>query len=377
MVFEQARYEKEFIRPLRSQKGPLTDDDLLRRYDIDPGLKDAAALQAHLRKLRTYWNQTASGPDNRAQVCKRLLAADEELKKRPDVRLDDPIWWATQRQARADRARQVIDQLAKDLKQAFGSLRHVTRAQVNGVAKQYPALDPQDVDAAVRQAGLRILDVVNLPESSGLDRAAYRALGQHLREVGALTVVQLLHPDLKGPFALVQNFAVNGRPDLRLDGPTLAQRIKEADTAADSPTLRARRAALRLLQTGVGSGADLRVVALFQVVEQLLESRGDNLVDAFLIRAATRLGLTQEDAELVVASLPSGRTGGSAAAVSIRDLLASGQLRAAQAALGQVAANDAERPEIVAEIGRLEAKLAGLLKDADVALSITGPRSVS
>jgi hypothetical protein len=368
MVFEQSRYEEDVIKPMRSRKGPLTDDDLLRRYAIEPDLTDPADLKTHLRKLRTYWNQTASLPTGPGQVCKRLMAADEDLKKRPDVRLDDPAWWARLRQSRTDRARQAVDVLAAELTDAFGSLRHVTRAQVNGVAKQHPALDPQDIEAAVRQAGLRVLDVVDLPESSGLDRAAYRALGQALREIDVPTVVQLLHPNLNRPYALVQAFAVNGRPELRLDRTTLQDRIKEADTAADSPALRARRAALRLLQTGLGSGADLRTVALFQVVEQLVESRGDNLVDAFLIRVATRLGLTQEDAELVVASLPTGQTGGSSGAIAVRDMLASGQLRAAQGALGQLAANDPERTEIVAEIGRLEAKLATLLSDAEEAV---------
>ncbi|MGA5301109.1 hypothetical protein ACPCHT_14340 [Nucisporomicrobium flavum] len=368
MVFDQRRYEEDVIKPMRSQKGPLTDDDLLRRYAIEPGLTDAAELKQHLRKLRTYWNQTASLPTGLGQVCKRLMAADEDLKKRPDARLEDPAWWAGVRTAKANRARQAVGDLANELKDAFGSLGSVTRTQVNGVAKQYPQLDPADIDAAVRQAGLRVLDVVDLPESSGLDRAAYRALAQRLHEVGAPTIVQVLHPDLNRPYALVQAFAVNGRPELRLDEATLKTRIKEADTAADSPMLRARRAALRLLQTGVGAGADLRVVALYQVVEALLESRGDNLVDAFLIRVATRLGLTQEDAELIVASLPSGRTGGSSGAVAIRDMLASGQLRAAQGALGGLAATDPERAGIVAEIAQLEAKLATLLNDAEQAL---------
>lgn len=368
MVFDPGRYEEDVIKKMRGQKGPLTDDDLPRRYAIEPGLTDAAALKLHLRKVRTYWNQTASLPTGLGQVCKRLLAADEDLKKRPDVRLEDPTWWAGVQAAKAGRARQAVDDLATQLKEAFGSLRSVTKAQIKGVANQYPALDEADVAAAVRQAGLRVLDVVDLPESSGLDRAAYRALGQSLREIGVPTVVHLLHPDLDRPYALVQNFSVSDRPRLRLDAATLQARTKEADTAADSPTLRARRAALRLLQTGVGSGADLRVVALYQVVEQLLESRGDNLVDAFLIRVATRLGLTQEDAELIVASLPSGRSGGSAGAVAIRDMLASGQLRAAQGALGGLAATDPERAEIVAEIGRLEAKLSVLLNDAEQAL---------
>src|SRR3954470_1508379 len=108
MPFDQGRYEQEVIKPMRSQKGPLTDDDLLRRYAVEPGLTDPAELKAHLRKLRTYWNQTASLPTGPGQGCKRLMAAGEERRRRPDVRRDDPAWWAQLRTARAGRARHAV-----------------------------------------------------------------------------------------------------------------------------------------------------------------------------------------------------------------------------------------------------------------------------
>ncbi|MBU2668234.1 hypothetical protein KOI35_32455 [Actinoplanes bogorensis] len=368
MVFEPDRYEREVIRPLRGRNTPLTDDDLLRRYAIEPALADAAALAAHLRKLRTYWNQTASGPDSKAQVCRRLLAADEELQKRPGADLTDPRWWRAIAAARAGRAQDMIAQLATDLQQAFGAVRKVTAAQVAGVAKQYPALDQADVDAAVRLAGVQVVEVVDLPAESGVDRVVYRELQKRLGEAGVPTVVQLLHSDLSRPFTLVQQFAVSGEPARRLDAATLMARIADADRAADSPVLRARRAALRILATAVKGGADLRLIALYQIVDQLVAGRSDQLVDALLVRQATRLGLTQEDAELVVASLPSDATAGSPVAGQIREMLAAGQLRAAQATLGTLPANDPERPQIVAEIDTLAARLATLLADTDRAL---------
>ncbi len=368
MAFEPERYEREVVRPMRGRRTQLTDDDLVRRYAIEPGLDDPADLKAHLKRLRTYWNQTASGPDSRAQVCKRLLAADEELQRRPDVELSNPLWWQEYSLRRDADARRTVAQLATDLKQAYGSTGQLTRTQVKGIADQHPALDPAHIEQAVREAGLRVVDVIDLPTESGLDRAAYRELTQRLRETGVLTVVHLLHPDLNRPFALVQRFAVDQEPVRALDRPTLDERIAKADQAADTPNLRARRAALRVLQTGVRGGADLRVIALFQIVEQLLEGRANSIADSLLIRQATRIGLTQDDAELVVASLPSGSGGGSAGAAAVRDLLASGQLRAAQTAVAALPATDPERTEIVAEIAGLEQQLSRLLSEVEQAL---------
>ena len=366
MAFEPDRYEREVIRPMRGRRGPLTDDDLLRRYAIEPGLPD---LKAHLRRVRTYWNQTASGPDSRAQVCKRLLAADEELQRRPGVDLTDPAWWRQYAVRRDADAQQTIAQLAADLRQAYTATGLVTRAQVAGAAGQYPELDEARIDQAVRQAGLRVAEAVELPADSGLDRAAYRELDRRLHETGAPTVVHLLHPGLGRPFTLVRRFAVESEPQRRLDAATLDARIAEADRAADSPAQRARRAALRLLQTGLRAGADLRVIALREVVETLAEGRSGGVADALLIRQATRIGLAQSDAELVVASLPTGTAApGTANAAAIRDLLADGRLRAAQSALGALPATDPERAGIAAEIAHLDQELGHLLGEAEQAL---------
>jgi hypothetical protein len=361
MAFDPERYEREVIRPMRGRRGPLDDDDLTVRYAIEPGLTD---LPGHLRRLRTYWNQTASGPDSRAQVCRRLLAADEDLR-RGGAELTDPTWWRRYAQRRETESQQRVAQVADDLKQAYGATGRITRAQAEAVAGQYQGLDRRQVALAVRQAGLRLTEVVELPADSGLDRAAYRELGRRLHEAGVLTVVQLLHPDLAEPFTLVQSAA-----PMPLDAATLRARIAEADRAADSPVQRARRAALRLLETGLRGGADLRVVALFQVVETLAEQKAKGLADALLIRQATRMGLAQEDADLVVASLPAPAPvgAGTAGAAEIRDLLAGGRLRAAQAALAALPATDPERAVIAAELAAADERLAALLGEAEQAV---------
>ncbi|MGC5031776.1 hypothetical protein [Micromonospora sp. DT229] len=365
MAFDRARYERDVVKPLRGRHGPLADDDLLRRYAVDPEMSPQE-LERHLRDLRTYWNQTAGGPDSKARVCRQFLTADEELRRTVGAKLHDPAWWQVQAQRQDETARQAIKQLVTDLTRAYGSVQQVTRAQLAGIASQYPALRPAQVQQAARQAGLRLVDTVELPTDSGLTRTAFRELGQRLGELGLPTVVHLLHPGIDRPFTLVRDFAVPNGPRLELSPAVLADAMKAAERAADSPALRARKAALRLLDSGLRAGADLRTIALFQIVEQLSTARSGGVADVLLIRTATRLGVTQEDAELLVASLPltSGTSGG---ADRIRDLLAAGELRAAEQALAAVPAADPQRAELQQAVGERQAEFERLLRTADTA----------
>jgi hypothetical protein len=367
MTFDSARYEREVIRPMRGRHGRLADEDLLRRYAVDPQMSPAE-LQSHLRQLRTYWNQTAGGPDSKAHVCKQLLSADEELRRTVGEQMNQPAWWAEQAQRQEGVSRAAIAQLVTDLTEAYGSVKQVTGAQLTGVSAHYPALSEAQVQAAARKAGLRVIEAVELPTGSGLDRIAYQQLGQKLRELTVPTVVHLLHPELNKPFTLVRSFGVPGGPRLELTAAVVAQRSAAAERAADSPVARARKAALRLLDSGLKTGADLRTIALFQVVERLSAARAEGLADVLLVRQATRIGLTQEDADLLVASLPTVLGSAHSGAGRIRDLLADGQLRAAQQALTGLPSTDPERADVQEQVRQRQAEFERLLQAADDAL---------
>jgi len=367
MAFDPDRYEREVIRPLRGRHGRIADD-LPRLYAVEPGMT-GAQLQEHLRRLRTYWNQRASGPDSRAQVCKQLLATDEELQRTPGVALSDPDWWQAQFQRQAEAAGQAVKQLTADLVRAYGGTGQITQAQLDGIAAEHPALRRDQVDEAAHQAKLKVVNAVDLPTASGLDGSGYRELEQRLGEVGVDTVVHLLHPDLARPFTLVQRFGVVGGQRLTLGAEVVQERLAAAERAADSPAVRARKRALNVLRTCIANGVNLRELALFQIVERLAAARGQGLPDVLLIRQATRLGLTQEDAELVVASLPAGLDAGVNPAARVRELIGDGDLRAARQALAEVPSTDPEHGDVTTLVQRQEAELGRLLGEAETAVA--------
>jgi hypothetical protein len=366
MSFDRQRYEQEVIGPLRGRHGRLPDDDLLRRYAVDPAMRPEE-LRNHLRELRRYWNSKANGADSKARVCRQLLAADEELQRSVGPQMYEPDWWAGQVKRRDHAQREAVEQLAADLARAYGGTGLVTRAQLDRIVQHYD-LPPRAVERAAEQAKVRVVDAPALPTESGLDRTAYRGLVQRMGEVGAATVVHLVHPDLRQPFTLVREFRVDGGPRLPLNRAAVADRIAAMERAADSPVVRARKAALRVLDTGLKAGAELRTIALYQVIERLLAHRVGGLADALLIRQATRLGLTQADAELLVASLPTDVEPVSGAAAQIRELLSDGQLRAAQNALSALPAADPEHADLEQAVRRQLDEMRRLLTGVDAAL---------
>lgn len=367
MAFDEARYEREVIRPMRGQHGRLSDNDLVRVYAYEPGMK-VDDLRVHLRKVRTYWNQRATGPDSRARVCRQLLAADEELRRKLGAELNDPAWWNRQAQKTAQAAQESIKELAGDLARVYGAIGQVTRDQLAVVAGRYPALKQADIEQAARQAAVRIVDAVELPLQSGLDRVAYRELRDKLRELGAPTIVHLLHPQLDRPFTLVRGFSIPGGPALALSPQVLRERSSAAEREADSPTVRARKRALSVLDSGLKQGADLKTIALFQVVEVCAAERAKGIADVLLVRLATDLGLTLEDAQLLVASLPTGIEVASSGAAEVRQLLADGQLRAAQQALAALHDSDPERAAAEQAVQRQLVEVQRLAQGAETAL---------
>jgi hypothetical protein len=94
-LFDATRYDREVLRPLRGTHGHLPQGDLLARYAVDPGM-DAAELARHLAEIRAWWRERARAPDFRAQVCKLLIQADEELRRTTGAAMDDPAWWREQ-----------------------------------------------------------------------------------------------------------------------------------------------------------------------------------------------------------------------------------------------------------------------------------------
>jgi hypothetical protein len=95
MPFDAKRYDREILKPLRGIHGRLPAGNLPARYAIEQGMS-SDQLVAHLAALREFWRERANGPDSRAEICRLLLVADEDLVRMTGDAINDPAWWDEQ-----------------------------------------------------------------------------------------------------------------------------------------------------------------------------------------------------------------------------------------------------------------------------------------
>ncbi|MGY0236044.1 hypothetical protein [Longispora urticae] len=366
MPFDPVGYEREVLRPLRKLLGALPGD-LVTRYAVEPGM-DSAQLEKHLRAVRALWNRKqANGQTSLGRVCQQMISADEELKRTAGARMTDPAWWREQARDYEGRLKPQHDQLVTDMRASYGGSGRITRTQLDMIAGTRAELGVDRVRRAAVDAGLTVVDGVDLPAEPGLDRTAWADLREQLRTAHARTVVHLLHPGLTRPFALVRRFEVPGQPSLRLDEATLRRRAQDSERTADSPAVRAAKAALAILRTAVDRGLDLRTLALYHVVEVVRSMRDEGMPEALLVTEAAGLGLTKDDAGLLVASLPPGRGAPARPADRVRELLAAGELAAARSALAALATTDPDHEAVTAQVRAATDRLVALLHEAAAA----------
>jgi hypothetical protein len=358
MAFDPRTYLRDVVNPLRDQVGGLPPD-LARQYGVDPGMT-RQEIGDQLRKVRSFWQQRQGGSGAAATVCAQMLSRDEALRSEHGDRMTEPGWWRDRAQQSQREAAAEGQRLADDLRNAYGVLGLITKERLDAIVRHYPGVNQAVIDDAVRSAGLRVVDLVELPTGSGLDGSAYRTIGNVLDRIGVPTVVQLLHPDA-APFRLL------GPGTPVLDRETVDERRKTANTVADSPTARLRKQALGLLATALADGADLRQLALFQIVDLLRAARRQaGLPDSSLIRKATDAGLELTEAQTVVLSLPEDQPVDPAD--RIRELIEDGRLYAARQALTVLPAAHADRAELQERVSRQIAEVDDLRRRSDLAL---------
>ncbi len=345
--------------PLRDRPGGLSDTDLARQYAVTLDMT-AAELREHLPQIRRLWNQRSGGVDAAARVCAQLFSRDEQLRAAHGDAMLTPGWWHDRTVEHEQAALARAERFAEDLAKAYGPVGRITRAQLDEIATHWPGLSPRGVDDAVRRAGLAVVDAIELPATSGLERSAYRSLLRLQEKLGVPTVVQVVHP-AGAPFRLLGPDAVS------LDAATVRERAQEANRVADSAVVRARKEALGLLERAIVNGVDLRALALFQIVDLLRVGRAKRLVDGLLVRVATDAGLELGDAQTVVANLPAAAEPEASPAEKIRELVAEGRLLAARQALAVLPATDPAREELAGQITALLDQVGGLRRDADAA----------
>lgn len=366
MTFDPRQYEEQVLKPLRQVS--TLPDDLIARYAVDPSL-DATALEAHLRRVRGLWNQKASArAGNLARACKLLISADQELQKKEGPNLLMPAWWQRQARVQADKNQAAVTRLVGILRDSYGASGTVTQSQLDDLAK-FHGLSGAAAAAAAKQAKLDVVEAVAIPESPGLERTAFEELRTKLAEAQAPTIVHLLLPHLRGRFRIVRSFAAASDPAARLDQDALTKQLKDAESKADSTAVRARKAALGLLNTAVKSGNDVRTIALYHLADLVRRSRSQRrLPDPAVVATLVDLDLERDDAILLVASVPQG---GGASTVRgadlVQELLQRGRLREAQQILATLPASVPGYAEAKQAAAGTEAELDRLLAAAAAA----------
>jgi hypothetical protein len=356
MQFDETRYVQEFIKGLRGARS--LPDDVLARYAITLPATDAE-IATQVRAVRAYWNKASSDSTFAAQAAKMCRAEDERLRAKYGPSMEKHTWWEARAAERKSAAQASISRLAEELKQSHGQLGVVTEAMVAGFATRLN-LSTRDAQQAARQAGLKLVEGVSLPESPPF--ASFPALVKDMAECAVASVPELVHPGA-GSFRLLDKYVCTADQTKRLDVVAVNTQSDEADKRAVSATEDARRDALRLLRKAANDGVDLRDVALFHLVTIATE-----LVPLSMTLAVTQLqkaGLERDDAAVIAAALHDQNAASDAAGLGkVRNLLATGRLNEASQAALSLPTDSPQRLGATKEVERARERLGALLADA-------------
>jgi hypothetical protein len=360
MEFNKERYLAEYMRP-RSKVRELSDDDLIERYALTLPAADPE-IAAQIRAVRSYWHSMQPGT-REGKLAKLCRTADEALKKQHGDDMLTEKWWA-KCQAEASKAVQArVEEMAALLHDAYGQFGAVTSEVVDDYATKL-GLRPTDGLRAAEQAGLRVVDGVELPETSPIPSVNFAKLSEQLVGSGARTVPNLVHPDT-GPFRLLKRFTSLKDPSLRLDGVAVLEQINQASKLGTSAADTDRRGALQQLKSALDKGVDLDRLALYHLISLVAER--SSLGPAAVRGELEKYGLDKQDAAVVALLVVAQGSGGPLGFNRVQTLLAEGRLNEADEAARQLPDALPRKAEAIALVEKTRADLKDLLAQAEQA----------
>ena len=345
--FDHKAYEQAVVRPLRGRSGRLPDD-VVTRYAIELTMSDAEVAN-RLAEVRSHWHKSANSTAKHASyrtVYKAFLRADEELQRTHGAKLAQVSWWQSYANERTDSRRGEIAELAQMLRANFGELGLITPAQLEATVRaSFPALAPNEVLEALKQASVVRGEPVELPRSSGMTDTLYRKLSSLLADADVASVAELLHGEFTRMFVLT-----SFRTEPATGGLTDADVRAATDRENRRSGNQAQREALGLLSTQARNGVDLRTLTLFHLLEGVRRHHQDGAPSGALLKQLTQARLDANEARQAVVSVLSETLRAPAGGLpKITTLLEEGRLTAAQQALAGVTGEDAAAARALVE----------------------------
>jgi hypothetical protein len=326
MPFDEAEYREDFLKKHRSTRA--APSDLMAQYAITLPATDAD-IAGQVKAVRAYWNKVYNNSASWARVAKLCRAEDERLRAEYGSQMETRQWWQARQSDQQKAAESSITGLADELRRRFGTLGVVPPATLGQFAGQL-GLSEQQANQAAGRAGLTVISGVTLPTSPPIGN--FESLAKAMSECAAPSVPELVHPG-SGTFRLVGRYKCLTDEKRRLDAVAVNAQSAEADKRGNSATDDARRAALTILRHAVRAGVNLDDVALFHMVTI---ARDPASVSANIAAEALRVaGLDTSDAAVIAALVAEQGTGGQGPQ-RVPDLLATGHLREARAALASL-----------------------------------------
>lgn len=361
MAFDEAEYREEFLKKHRGARG--APGDPMARYAITLPATDAE-VAAQVKSVRAYWNKVYTGKTAYAQVARLCRAEDERLRAKYGTTMETRAWWQEQQSGAQRAAENSIALMADDLQRRFAKLGVVSGEMLGQFAAKL-SLSQAQAEQAARRAKVTVIRGVTLPVADPIGN--FSALAKAMAECAAPSVPELLHPGC-GQFRLIERYECLADPRKRLDAVAVEAQRAAADKRGITATDDARRKALAILGQAVRSGADLRDVALYQLVTiaQKSVSMSIDFAAAELIEA----GLTAGDAAIVAVLVAEQAGSGPASAIKVSDLLAAGRLPEARAAAMALPADGGDHADAMKRVEDAQRQLDQLIAGARAALAV-------
>jgi hypothetical protein len=326
MDFDEDEYRERFLKKHRGTRA--APSDLMARYAITLPATDAD-IAGQVKAVRSYWNKVYTNSASWARVAKLCRAEDERLRAEHGAQMETRPWWQARQSDQQKAAESSITGLADELRRRFGTLGVVPPVTLGQFAAQL-GLSEQQATQAAERAGLTVISGVTLPASPPIGN--FESLAKAMSECAVPSVPELVHPG-SGTFRLIGRYRCIADERLRLDAVAVKAQSTEADKRGNSATDDAHRAALTILRQAVRAGVNLDEVALYHAVTIASDPAS---VSADMAAGALREAGLEASEAAVIAVMAAEQGSGGKAPQRVPDLLATGHLREARAALSSL-----------------------------------------